>query len=125
MIFLRLVIPGRLIGLNEYTRACRGNKYAAAKYKKDIEDVIIFHIKNQLKGVRFENPVFLSFYWYEQSKRRDLDNVAFGKKFAMDSLVKSGTLPNDGWANVIGFKDSFFVDPKNPRVEVEISEVIG
>lgn len=122
---MRLVIPGRLMGLNEYTRACRGNKYAAAKYKKDIEDVIVFHIKTQLKGARFEKPVFLSFYWYEPSKRRDLDNVAMGKKFVLDSLVKSKTIPNDGWSNVVGFKDSFFIDPKNPRVEVEILEVVS
>lgn len=122
---MRLVIPGRLMGLNEYTRACRGNKYAAAKYKKDIEDVIVFHIKTQFKGVKFEKPVFLSFYWYEGSRKRDLDNVAFAKKFFLDAFVKSRTIENDGWANIVGFKDSFFVDPKKPRVEVEILEVVS
>ena len=37
--------------------------------------------------------------------------------------MKSGTISNDGWANIAGFKDSFFIDKFNPRVEVEISEV--
>lgn len=45
------------------------------------------------------------------------------KNFFFDALVKSGTIPNDGWANVKGFSDSFFIDKNNPRVEVEISEV--
>lgn len=45
------------------------------------------------------------------------------KNFFFDALVKSGTISNDGWANIAGFKDSFFIDKFNPRVEVEISEV--
>ena len=69
------------MGLNEYVRLCRGNKYAAAKSKKDIEAVIMFCIKTQLKNVKFKKPVFLSFYWYAKNKRMDPDNIAFGKKF--------------------------------------------
>jgi len=32
-------------------------------------------------------------------------------------------LKNDGWNDIEGFSDEFFVDKQNPRVEVEISEV--
>lgn len=45
------------------------------------------------------------------------------KNFFFDALVKSGTIPNDGWANVAGFADRFFIDKNNPRVEVEITEI--
>ena len=100
----------------------RGNRYAAAKQKKDIEDIIIFHIKTQLKNVKFEKQVFLKFFWYEKNRKRDLDNVAFSKKFLIDSLVKSRAIPNDGWANIVGFEDRFFIDKENPRIEVEIEE---
>lgn len=31
----RFAIPGRLMGLNEYTRQCRANKYAGNKAKRD------------------------------------------------------------------------------------------
>ena len=31
-------------------------------------------------------------------------------------------LKNDGWAEVAGFEDRFYVDKRNPRVEVEIYE---
>ena len=32
-----LIIPGRLSGLNEYTKACRSNRYVGAKMKKENE----------------------------------------------------------------------------------------
>ena len=40
-----------------------------------------------------------------------------------DELVKSRILQNDGWANIIGFSDSFAVDKQDPRIEVRIIEV--
>lgn len=120
---MKLVVKGKFISLNEYVRLCRGNKYAAAKSKKDIESVIMFCIKTQLKNAKFEKPVFLSFCWYAQNKKMDPDNIAFAKKFFFDAFVKSGTIPNDGWANVAGFADRFFIDKNNPRVEVEITEI--
>lgn len=40
-----------------------------------------------------------------------------------DALVHSGVLENDGWKNIESFTDEFFVDARNPRVEVEIEEV--
>lgn len=52
-----------------------------------------------------------------------MDNIAFAKKFILDALVKKGVLKDDGWKWVKGFTDEFFVDKKNPRVEVEMEEV--
>ena len=40
-----------------------------------------------------------------------------------DALVQAHTLQNDGWKEITGFSDEFFVDAHNPRIEVEI-EVI-
>ena len=40
-----------------------------------------------------------------------------------DALVKSGLLQNDGWKEIISFSDEFYVDPDNPRIEVEIEVV--
>lgn len=37
----------------------------------------------------------------------------------MDTRV----LKNDGWKEITGFSDEFFVDVNNPRIEVEIEEV--
>lgn len=117
-----LVIEGQLPNLNDYTKACRGNKYAGASMKKEAEAIIALYINQQLKGVRFDGTVELSFRWYEMNKKRDLDNICFAKKFILDALVSNGIIVADGWRGVKGFTDNFFVDAKNPRIEVDIKE---
>lgn len=114
-----LTINSRLPSLNDYTLACRGNKYTGAKLKKEAEEMIGWHINTQLKGIHFDAPVKLAFRWYEPNKKRDLDNIAFAKKFILDALVQNGVIKTDGWKGVTGFTDSFFVD-NAPRIEVDI-----
>lgn len=118
-----LIIYGQLPNLNDYTDACRGNKYAGASMKKETEGIISCYIKSQLKGVHFDKTVELSFRWYEKNKRRDLDNICFAKKFILDALVKNEVIQTDSWKGVVGFTDHFYVDRKNPRIEVDIKEV--
>lgn len=116
---MKLTIPGRLMGLNEYIRLCRSNKYLAANEKAHTENMIMAHIKTQFKNKEISEKVYLKFSWFEQNKKRDLDNIAFAHKFILDALVKCRTIKNDGWANIIGFEDNFYVDKDNPRVEVD------
>lgn len=78
---------------------------------------------SQLKNIAINQPVSLVFSWYEPNKKRDKDNIAFAKKFILDSLVKSRILQGDGWKYVDGFSDKFYVDKNSPRVEVEMLEV--
>jgi Holliday junction resolvase RusA-like endonuclease len=122
MISFIIIIPGRLPGLNEYTKACRSNRYAGAKMKERAENIIQLEIKRQIK-VKHIGPVTLNFNWYEPNKRRDYDNIAFAKKFILDSLQACETLQGDGWKYIRGFSDKFYVDKKNPRIEVEIEAV--
>lgn len=115
-----LTIKGRLPSLNEYTRACRGSKYTGAKMKKEAEELIGWHIKAQLKESHFDAPVRMAFRWYEPNGRRDLDNICFAKKFILDALVANGILDDDDWKHIKGFTDEFFIDSKDPRIEVDI-----
>ena len=115
-----LIISGRLEGLNEYTEACRSNRYKGASIKKSAENFIKLHIRKQIPDVHFDAPVELHFRWYEPNKKRDLDNICFAKKFILDALVASGTIKTDGWSGVAGFTDEFFIDSQNPRIEVDI-----
>lgn len=115
-----LVIQGTLPNLNDYTRACRSNRYVGAKMKKDAEQIVGAYIMQQLRGVHIDTPVKLNFRWFEPNKRRDLDNIAFAKKFILDALVSHKTIKTDDWNGVIGFSDNFEVDKSNPRIEVEI-----
>lgn len=119
----RLTIPGRLPGLNEYTAACRTNPHKGNQMKRDAQTAIMWQIKAQLRGYKFQGPVFLLFTFYEQDRRRDKDNVAsFARKVIQDALVKCGTLHDDGWDHVTGYLDRFEVDRQNPRIVVEFIE---
>ena len=115
-------IYGRLSGLNEYTRACRCNKYAGAKMKEQNEVKVMLAAMAEDK-VSFSGKVHITYKWYEKNKRRDLDNIAFAKKFIQDALVRCEILQGDSWQYVVGFEDKFFIDKENPRIEVEIREV--
>ena len=109
----------KLPSLNDYIRVCRANKYKAAKYKADIENDIALFI-NHLP--RYEKPIKIHFHWIESNKKRDLDNVAFAKKFILDTLVKCGKLKDDNRRHVQGFTDSFCYGKKN-KVVIEIEEI--
>ena len=97
-------IPFKLPSLNEYTAACRGNRFVGAKMKKDIEVSLYPFL---LRKPHFENPVKVSFEWHEANKRRDLDNVAFAKKFILDAMVACGILTNDSPKYVVALEDTF------------------
>ena len=116
----KFIIKGRLDGLNEYTKANRGNKFGGNTCKKNNEAVVACFL-HRLKPVSV--PVKLIFKWYEPNVRRDVDNIAFAKKFICDCLVQNRILPNDNQQWVKGFTDEFAVDKINPRIEVEIIEI--
>ena len=119
----RLTVKGRLPGLNEYTDACRTNPRAGAKMKQDAQELVMWHILTQIRGLRFTKPVFLLFTFYEQDRRRDRDNVSsFARKVIQDALVKCDNLQDDGWDHVTGYLDRFAVDKDNPRIVVEFIE---
>ena len=100
----RVEIPMKLPSLNEYIGVCRTNPYKAAKFKKDVEDRIIFYLVNL---PRMEKPVKIHFHWIERNRRRDLDNVAYAKKHILDALVKAGKLKDDNRKCVTAFTDDF------------------
>lgn len=120
---MTFVIPGTLPGLNEYINAERYHRQSAAKMKKQTEHAIMLIARSQHHTAHFDKPVFMKYTWVERNRKRDKDNISFARKFVQDSFVRCGILENDGWKNIVGFSDQFLVDPKNPRVEVEIIEI--
>ena len=119
---ITLTIGGSLVGLNEYTKANRTNLHVGANMKKKTETMITSFIQQQLRGTKIIDRCTIRFVWVEKDRRRDLDNIAFAKKFILDALVKNGILKGDGWSCVTGFSDSFRVDKERPRIEVYIEE---
>lgn len=116
---LRIEMPIKLPSLNEYVNACRSNPYVGAKMKKDSEELIGWFIK---KIAPFRNPVEVSFTWVEPNRRRDVDNIAFGKKFILDALVKNGVLEDDSQRYVRALSDSFKIG-NDYMIILEIKEI--
>lgn len=119
----RLIIPGRLPGMNDILKAPKGNRFRANQIKREAETKIAWCIKQQLRGVQIQGKVTLRYTWHEPNRRRDLDNIASGHKYVQDALVRAGVLAGDGWRHIVGFSDAFEVDKVSPRVEVTIEEV--
>lgn len=121
----KLIIPGKLPGLNDYIAAERANRHKGAKMKADNGTIVAVAIRQCMRGVKIDRPVEMHYTWYEPNKRRDHDNVSsFGRKVIQDALVDVGVLKDDGWKYVVGFSDRFEVDKGNPRIEVRIKEVV-
>ena len=118
-----LIIHGRLDNLNDYIKALDTSRYKGSALKNENESKVLQEIYSQFGRLRIIKPVKMHYVWYEKDKRRDLDNVSsFGRKVIQDALVKSRVLQNDGWNEIKGFSDEFYVDSKNPRIEVLIEE---
>jgi len=113
-------IPMKLPSCNAYIFECRRNKYAGAKMKRSIDEEIMEYLVDLPE---FRNPVTIHFHWIEENKRRDLDGIAFGKKFILDALVKAGKLKDDNRKCVTAFQDTFSYG-KEAKVILNIEEVI-
>lgn len=118
----KLIIKGRLDGLNEVINANRESKYKGNEIKKANERIVILNARQQkLKPIK-KYPVNIIINWYEKNKRRDWDNVLSGKKFIFDGLQKAGVLAGDGQKYISKIYEDQFIDKKNPRIEIFIIE---
>lgn len=122
----RFVIYGKLPGLNDYTKANRSNRFMANKMKQDIQKEICRYIVIEISKGNLEKvdryPISLTIKWYEPNNRRDIDNITFGTKFILDSMVCMGIIEDDSRKYVDSIEHSVFTDKENPRIEVEINE---
>lgn len=113
----QFIIRERLVGLNEYQNACRTNRYASAKLKREQQDIVLDAI--YAAGlIPMIGKVDVSFLWVEPNNRRDHDNVAFGKKFILDALVEADILEDDSPRHVGDFTDRFLVSKNSPHIAV-------
>ena len=118
---MKLIIPGRLPGLNDMIEAARRNRYESAKMKKEYTELTAWYARSA--GLPRFDRVDLVITWYEPNQKRDKDNIMAGQKFILDGLVEAGVLPNDGWKQIGKITHDCQVDRENPRVEVELIEV--
>lgn len=114
-------IPGRLPGENEIIKAAksgRGKYNAYGRLKEKWEKYVSDIIKEcELEPVK---SIFVKIEWVESDRRRDPDNIAAGKKFVFDGMVRAGLIQNDGWKQIEGWTEIFLVNPKNYGVNLII-----
>lgn len=115
---ITIVLPFRLPGLNEYTAACRGNRFAGANMKHKAQEQIL----RCLGGIEpITKPVTVRIEWMEKNARRDVDNVSFAKKFILDALVTGEILPDDSRKWVRGFRETFPIGEEE-KITVTLEE---
>ena len=92
-------IKTKLPSLNEVTYKNRSNKYSGNSYKRDIQDIIGYFIKEAVlkKTLRVPKayPCILRIIWLEKTKKRDVDNIQSSQKFVLDALVECGIFIDD------------------------------
>jgi Holliday junction resolvase RusA-like endonuclease len=117
----RLVIPGRLPGLNEIIAGAKHHWASYAKEKKNLTHRV--GVLARAAALRtISSRCAVRFSWFESDRRRDLDNICVGQKFILDGLVSAGILPDDGWKWISGLEHRFHLDKKDPHVLVELME---
>lgn len=92
--------------------------------KKNFQMVLCNAIRGQLKKTRIVKKVHIHYDFYEPDRQRDKSNIfAVAAKFTEDALQQCGVIKNDGWGEIENFSHEFYVDKKNPRIEVTIREI--
>lgn len=114
-----------MIGLNEYTNACRTNPYKANKLKHEQQDLVKTAFLSDLSNFYdkvSKYPLKLKITWYEPNKRRDVDNIQFAVKFILDALVELNVIEDDNQKCINAISHEVKVDKDNPRIEVVLGE---
>ena len=82
-------------------------------------------IRTQLPRLTITNPIIIHYNFYEPDKQRDKGNIfSFADKVFQDALQKCGVIKNDGWKEIENFTHDFYVDKKNPRIEIFLDNVV-
>lgn len=119
---MKLVFSGEFTDLNTYIKKINHNRFAGNTVKQE-ETERVWGDALEQKCKRVKNyPVKAIFTWYSPNQRKDIDNIAFSKKFILDGLVLAKILKDDSRKFVSSLEDHFLIDAENPRVEVEIVE---
>jgi len=108
-----------LVDLNAYIGAMNRNRFMGAKIKREMTELVAYECMAQRikKGQKIKR---LTFLWKHKNKRKDPDNLEFGKKFILDGMVQAGVLTGDGWKQLgaVETVHRHVIDKKDPGIEV-------
>ena len=122
---ITVIIRGEFPGLNEFIAANRrrnGNWSGGNTMKQRDQNIIAA----QLPKIHTDSPIWIDYRFFCPNRKKDKDNISgYFHKVFQDALVARRVINNDGWKDIEGFSDRFYIDRKDPRVEVEIREIGG
>lgn len=114
-------IHGKLPSLNDYISAMNSHRHVGNSLKRKTQDVIGWHARGaNLK--RMDGPVDIECVWFEQTRRRDPDNVTAATKFILDALVECRIIPDDSQRTIRFITHRVMHDKDAPRIEVTLEE---
>lgn len=117
----RLIFPeDRAISGNDIWSGKVG-RWDRAEIARNVHVVVKAAVNETVVPV-FEYPVLLIFRVYEGKRMRDWSNYQI--KAHEDGLVRAGVLPDDNRKYVRGGMILTYVDKDNPRLEVEVWDVV-
>ncbi|MFH2013813.1 MAG: hypothetical protein ABIJ17_02475 [Patescibacteria group bacterium] len=88
--------------------------------KKNMQEMFVYYML-KLKDLKAEKPIILQIDIYMKNKKIDPDNYgSMATKILLDSLVKINYIPNDNIEFVSEIHQRFFIDRKEPRLEITI-----
>lgn len=123
----KVTILGEFASLNEFiyaNRTGKGKWNKGNQMKQKDQAVIASYILEQLRKVHIDKPVYLHYTYFCKNKKKDKDNISsYFHKVFQDALVHCGVIHNDSWHYITGFSDEFYIDNKNPRIEIIIEEM--
>lgn len=98
-----------------------GIAYKTLKAKTEKKMIPFFN--RWLGSYKATGNTFFYIRIYAKNRMKDPNNLKVVDKFICDLLQSMEFVPNDGWDNMSeGFMTKFFIDKKNPRVDIWILE---
>lgn len=118
--YIKITLTGIKYDWNTVLSLMGKSPFKHATWKKKQESLIASQL---LETPQIDFRGKYVYNWYEANKKKDPGNIAGSEKLIADALQKSGIIPNDGWSQISGIEHKFFIDKKNPRLELEIISI--
>lgn len=112
-----LPLPARILSPN-CPAGTRGGRFARAAAAKRYKRLALLATEEAANGMTWERATILARFFHKTKRRRDDVNHLAMLKSAYDGVVMAGLLPDDDREHLRTIGAEFYIDKKNPRVEL-------
>ena len=112
-----LPLPARILSPN-CPAGTRGGRFARAAAAKRYKRLALLATEEAANGMTWERATILARFYHKTKRRRDDVKHLARLKSAYDGVVMAGLLPDDDREHLRTIGAEFYIDKKNPRVEL-------